>query len=242
MKSMSAQKVLVTALTAALMSVAAVASAAPIVFTTSNGSNPAVSGRATFEFSATTFTITLENLTSPTELTAQELDGLTFRLSPAGTPTLVSVTAAAILDCGNDNSNPCAPYAGVVAPNNGWGVSTSAGLSNLTTTTLGYHPYAIINSNYTLPGSGNGNLSNPEHNPLQVGPVVYTFNGTFNFVSDVTFFWGTQPFTTTADCTENCGTPNQQGVVPEPATLTLLGSGLLVAVRNLRRRRNQVVS
>lgn len=230
-------------LAVALSFASGVASAAPIIYETSNAS---VAGRATFDFGATTFTITLENLTNPTEFTAQELDGLTFRLSPAGSPTLTSVSAAAILDCSGDNVHPCAPYAGVVAPNNGWGVSTSAGLTNLTTTPLGFHPYAIINSNYVLPGKGNGNLANGSHNPLMVGPVVYTFSGTFTGVSDVTFFWGTAPDTTVGTCVKGCTTTTSTttnttttspSTVPEPGLMALVGVGLGVAAQRLRRRR-----
>jgi hypothetical protein len=238
------RKVLFAGAFVAALSLGSVAHAAPVVFSTSGANG--VSGTATFEnISATQFTITLDNLTSPTSMTAQELDGLTYSLSGAtGTGALVSVSAAAILDCGGDNTVPCDPYAGVVPTNDGWGVSTSSGVTTLTTTPLGFHPFAIINSNYELPSSGNGNLANGEHNPFLVGPVVFTFNGQFTGVSDVTFFWGTSPDTTTGTCTSGCTTTTSTtstttttpSTVPEPGLLALLGAGLGAAAQRLRRR------
>jgi hypothetical protein len=181
-------------------------------------------------------------------MTAQELDGLTYRLSgTTGSLALVGVSAPAIIDCSGDNTVPCDPYSGVVPTNDGWGVSTTAGLSNLTTTPLGFHPFAIINSTYGLPASGDGNLANGEHNPFLIGPVVFTFNGQFTGVSDVTFFWGTTPDTTTGTCTSGCTTTTSTtsttstttttpSTVPEPGLLALLGAGLGAAAQRLRRR------
>src|SRR5579862_9692800 len=126
------------ALMLALSATPALATPITVTYTTSGSSGgSAVSGTATFVFSATSFTVTLNNTTSPTSMTAQELDGLTFDLTGSGSPDLVAVSAPEIVDCSGATSTPCPAYTGTVPANNGWGASTTSGNTDLTTVPLG---------------------------------------------------------------------------------------------------------
>jgi len=230
----------------ALLLTAPLASADIVSYTfLANGQTEGVAqqGSAVFSFDTNNLgwlQITLTDNVSPTAKTASELDGLLFSFSdPLGALTLQSVSPQAVLDCSGDHAIPCDPYAGVAPALYGWGAQSSGDDASLgagfTGSGYAYHPYAVINSNYALPATGDGNLANGSHNPFLVGPVTFTFQTDLASIPDVTsvqFLFGTNPDSQSGTCTsDQCGDvgPCTDGLcasVPEPNTLALIGVAL----------------
>jgi PEP-CTERM motif len=216
---------------------AASAATAGIISTwTANGVTEGVAqrGTAVFNFiSPTQLSITLTDDVVPTALIASILDGLVFTLSnaPSG-QSLGSVGATAIVNCTN-STTPCPPGGG--SSPYGWGTTLSGNTLTLgagfSGGTFGYHPYGIVNSNYSAPG-GNGGLSNNQHNPLLIGPVTFdiTLTGLTSIpdIVGVSFLFGTVPNAQTGGGTS--------GDIPEPQSLALVGLGLLILGSFSRRR------
>ena len=114
-----------------------------------------------------------------------------------------------------------------------------------------------MNESYLAPG-GNGGISNPQHNPLLVGPVQFLFTltglSTAPDVTSVTFLFGTNPDAQPGECATgaicepspctngcepppctngSCGDLN----VPEPHGVLLLAAALLALASQRRRVR-----
>lgn len=244
------KKALLCTAAAALIGASLPAAAALIMQTfTADGVTDSISqqGTAVFTFDTsdlTFMTITLTDNVSPTEFIASELDGLQFTFSDTPTTlTLMAVTPQSVIDCTN-STDPCPSGSG--SSPYGWGTTLSSSDAALgagfTGSGFSYHPYAIVNTDYSAPG-GNGGISNNQHNPLLIGPVTFTFllSGLEGVpeITSVNFLFGTVPDSQpgTPGCTNgDCGDIN----VPEPQTLVLLGVGLISLGWVSRRKRRDV--
>ena len=220
------------------------AAMANVIYTFSaNGSTEGVAqqGTAIFDFaSPSLLTITLTDDVSPTAFIASILDGLVFTLSAAPTSaSLTGVTPTDVVNCSNSTS-PCPDGTG--SSPYGWGTSASGSTLTLAAGFTGggfsYHPYGIINSNYSAPG-GSGGLSNGQHNPLLIGPVSFTIALTgltsIPEITSVSFLFGTVPNSQTGTCTT---VPCTSGDIPlpEPGSLLLVAVALLAVVAVTRPR------
>jgi len=239
------------------LSIPAIASAAPITFTGSNGS---LAASASFEVVGGQLVVVLTNTSSgdvsvPADvLTAVFFDiGGAFSLSPF----------SAVLGPGSTVIYDAAPAGGVVggewaygtglvgAPNGATQGISSSGLGGVfgqpnfpgdnleNPDALDGLQYGIVSAG-DLSATGNGGITGS--GGLIDNQVIFTLNLTgllnLNNIQNVTFQYGTNltepSFRGISDC-PTC-VPEQLAEVPEPASLMLLGSGLLAGASRLRKR------
>lgn len=222
--------------------------------TTIGSDSTPISATADFSWNGDTLDLTLANTTNGISQTIQELSGFTFMLS--GSPTYVSVTGSAP---GTENcigiaanasctaGGPVDPFGQPVNLSNGAAPDGWAFLPGYALFTFGagdgsFKPYGIVNN--TVVGTGHpSNTSNPEHNPLLLGPVDFHFlfdGSTFDSpptITGVQFYWGTGGDHRAGACTSDCsGIPSGDQPVPEPQTLALVAMALLAMAAYRRRR------
>lgn len=183
-----------------------------------------------------TVTITLNNNLTNSQVVSviQNISGVYFQVSGYNGGA-VSLSASNSANSTNIADNGTGTLAGAVNPT-GWG----AGHSGNTITVCVVCAFGVVSPagpDQTIIGgdgvgpytSANGSIAgNDPHNPFLVGTVTFTLvvpgvtvNSTF---SNVVIQFGTE------------ATPPQTQQVPEPASMFLLGTGLLGAAAGFRRR------
>ena len=218
-----------------------------------------IAATAEFSWSGSTLEIILTNDTDSISKTIQELTGIHFVLS--GTPVLLDISGSALggsVNCiGVADGDPCPtletgpvdPFA--VPPDlgnggspQGWGAVPNYALFTFGAGNGSWKPYGIVNENIIGTGN-NSNTSNPQHNPMLIGPVVFELVfAPFDVaptISGVDFYWGTSADHRAGTlCTSpECGTPSGDiPQVPEPASGALLAGALMALTLMLRRARH----
>ena len=214
-----------------LLSIGLTSTAQALLFTTSGTtSGGSVSGTANFEITgANAFEITIANTTTSVGDIAQVLDGLGFTLTGGSGVTFTGVTAAGFENCtsGSCVSDsvfhdythvPPNPSPTAIGSPYKWGFTASG----LFAGGGSFKPGGIVNDSIT----GADGLPNHQHNDFLLGPVEFDFSFiTAPQVSDVTFYWGTQP-ETTSSTGGGCSNPCALQQAPEPGSLALLGLAL----------------
>jgi hypothetical protein len=192
-----------------------------------------VSAQATFSFSGNTLTVTLTDLLANPTSVGQLISDLFFTIDGA---TGVSLTGSSAQEI-TINSDNSSTLGGTVST--GWILNTNSSTFQLCVICAQNQPNPPAPSHLIIgPGpytNANGSIAEngPQtpHNPFLNQTATFTLTGDFGTnptISNVLFSFGTSPGV------EVPGTPGSS--VPEPASVVMLGSGLLGLAGLVRRR------
>jgi hypothetical protein len=228
-----------------LLALGAVPAFADLTFSTNSGG---VAGTAVFHVSGNTLTVTLTNNTSGINTVADVLDGLAFSVTGGASLSLTNVAASGFIDCTGANCVSTSTFIdwGNANPGAGSGCTGSGPYTCTSPYTWGYSgsllsagagsykPGGIVNSTVTNLSS----IPNSQHNDYLLGPATFsfTFSGALTNVSNVSFYWGTQPAITSGVLSGGGNLSGGGGNVPEPTTIVLLGSILMATTVVLRKK------
>jgi hypothetical protein len=217
------------------LGVAFPASAVTDTFMTPTGSSTsdgAVDATATFVTGPGTITITLNDLLANPTSVGQLISDINFTLSNGATTGTLSGSSAPQISIDKSGASTMGATGAT-----GWvlnnGVSGGLQLDALGAPTapseliIGPGPY--IEANGSIAGNG-------PHNPFLDGTATFTVDVT-GVTAATTISGAVFSFGTTEGASDVTGTPGTPASVPEPATLSLFGLGLL-GMGLMRRRKN----